>query len=465
MLKKSDLIEELGIEYKPMIDKVNIADFTKCIAQYSGIGMQYLKDSVIKEYLVKWAKNKKYIFDFIGGLKVDMPITYRDEDKDYCKKLLELGKDYPVYYPWLLALKNVQNNKISAHDIDWDTKDVIKYVFPNYTYEGTSLTHFFKSKLNAPDELVTAIGRIWENSEVTATFTMSIDPVDIMLSSENPYGWCSCYRLADDNEESHADGCLAGVIDKSTIITYIWNNHGKFSLYNKYEFKDIRYKRMRMTIAVNDNFTAVHFNSIYPGRSNLSEDFCKMLRGKVETYIAEKLNKDNAWIRNGSADVHLNAYRLHEEYGYGEYDSDYVWLLKDNKDGAYPDFQIYNETILCPCGCGDAYHGSDDCGDYENYNGEGHINDNWYENDESWEDWRVYDEDGDELYETDWGEDVAIEWAEAHGGVRVEHHWGDDYESDYDIVWEKPEEEEEEDSSQNDTIQYGDFTVSFPTIG
>lgn len=35
--------------------------------------------------------------------------------------------------------------------------------------------------------MITALGRVWENNNMKATFTLSIDPVDIMLSSENPY--------------------------------------------------------------------------------------------------------------------------------------------------------------------------------------------------------------------------------------------------------------------------------------
>ncbi len=67
-----------------------------------------------------------------------------------------------------------------------------------------------------------------KNDKINANFTLSIDPVDIMLSSENPYNWESCYRL-EEFYESHSDGCLAGVIEHPTIVTYIWTKEGKYN--------------------------------------------------------------------------------------------------------------------------------------------------------------------------------------------------------------------------------------------
>jgi hypothetical protein len=204
---------------------------------------------------------------------------------------------------------------------------------------------------------------------------MSIDPVDIMLSSENPYDWQSCYRL-EQFSESHADGCLAGVIDTHTIVTYIWNEEGKYSLYGDYDFKNIRYKRMRMTIGVNKEFNAIHFNEIYPGKSSLSEDFHKLLRTKVETYFAEKLGKENIWKRNSEDTELIRCCRKNNQYGYSEYKSDNVWYLKE--DEKYSDIEVYNDIITCPCGCGEDFIGSDDP-DYWSYNGDGQVNENYNE--------------------------------------------------------------------------------------
>jgi len=373
MLKRNDLIKELGAEYTDMISQVSIPDFTKCIAQYSGISIQDLKDDIIKEYLTKWARNKLHLFHMLDNkLKVDMPIVYKDESKDYDDKLLMIGKDYPAYYPWIKLFKSVVSNKIDCNALLYSEVDFLREVFPSYKFDGVSLTHFFKSKLNAPDELVTAIGRVFENNEVNATFTISIDPIDIMLSSENPYNWSSCYRLEDNFEESHADGCLAGILDDKTLITYVWTKEGKYELYGNYDFKKIRYKMMRMTIALNRTFNAIHFNEIYPGKGNLSEGLHKLFRDKVETYIAEKTGKKNTWMKK----LDIRCDREHCEYGYGEYDEYKVWAIKGEKE--YGDLMVYNETITCPCGCGEDYIGSENENEYW-YNGQGHVNENYQE--------------------------------------------------------------------------------------
>lgn len=298
MLKTQDLIDELGEDYKLMLSKINIPDFTKCIAYYSGIELKYLSDEVIKDYLTCWARNKKHIFEFLGNnIRVDLPFEYQDNFTSTQKKILNIANKYPVYYYWLRLFSTVESNKITRLPLFEEDQEALKRLFPGYNLIGTSLTRFFKNKLDAPDSLITELGKIWEYEKVEGTYTLSIDPVDIMLSSENPYSWTSCYRLDPDYEGTCADGCLAGVIDSSTIVTYFWNEEGKFSLkqnYIEYVFKKIRYKRARMTIAVNNTFTAIHFNRMYPweeGTDNCSEDLKKkQVRKLIEDFFAKQLN-------------------------------------------------------------------------------------------------------------------------------------------------------------------------------
>ena len=55
MLKTLELIENVEEQYVPMLKLVNIPDFTKCIAQFSGLGINEVPNEVIKRYLVTWA--------------------------------------------------------------------------------------------------------------------------------------------------------------------------------------------------------------------------------------------------------------------------------------------------------------------------------------------------------------------------------------------------------------------------
>ena len=400
MLKTQTLIDNLGEEYAPMLKKVNIPDFTKCIAQYSGLSMQELSDDIIEDYLTKWARNKKHFYDLFGDTKVDMPIDYVDEGKDYENEYMTLAKEYPAYALWLQGFSRNKSNKTNAHSLNYDTQRMIEKIFPMYRIEGVAITNFFRNKLGAPEDLVTKIGKIYENVEITGTYTVSIDPVDIMLSSENPYNWTSCYRL-EQFSESHADGCLAGVLDSDTVISYIWDKEGRFSLYGKYELKNVRYKRVRITLAINKNFTAIHFNMVYPWKDNTSESFKKMIRDKVETLLAKKAGYTNLWKQYdysmeysyGEGRFRIQAYRYHDNYGYNEYSSGNVYVLSSNEDTNelihIEPFNIYNETIYCPCGCGEEYMGTQPDDRYWVYNGDGHINSNFYEDD-------YYDEDYDD---------------------------------------------------------------------
>ena len=408
LLKTVELIDKLGEEYADMLKQVNIPDFYKCIAQYSGISIKYLQSDVIEDYLTQWAINKKPIFDFFGGkTRVDLEFSYKEENKDYYDIYIELAKKYPAYYFWLYGIRGSNENKMLEKVMGYDQCCAIKKCFPDYKWNEETITHFFKNKLNAPDTLITEIGRIYENNEIQAKFTLSIDPVDIMLSSETPYDWQSCYRL-EEFCDSHSDGCLAGVIDHPTIVTYIWTEEGKYNLYEKYEFKKIRYKRMRMTIAINKEFNAIHFNTIYPGKNNLSEGFQQKVRDIVETYFAKQLNKQNIWKKNRSRDEFeekqeiIRCHRYHPEYGYSEYDDFNVYYLVGEEH--YSDIYSYDEVIYCPCGCGEPFIGSDYCDDWMCYNGCGHVNENYddyYEEEGIWcdtQDCLEYDCDGDCLH-------------------------------------------------------------------
>ena len=270
MLLTRDLIKDVDKKYIPMLKAVNIPDFTKCIALFSGLRMDRVSDAVIKNYLLTWAKNKYRFYKMLGNsLRKDVPFDYTKFSKDFRKDYKLLETEYPIYSLWLDAFSNQENNKIENYDIDYSAREIIRRVFPNTSLNGTTVTHFFKKFLKAPDELVTKIAGIYENTTVNATFTLSIDPVDMMLASENPYDWSSCYCLDTSNTDSHADGCLAAVLDSSSLIDYIWNSTGEMKLYHCYNFKNVRFKRMRQWIAISPSFSSIHYNTIYPRKMSL----------------------------------------------------------------------------------------------------------------------------------------------------------------------------------------------------
>lgn len=369
MLAKKDLIERVGVEYTEMIKQISIPDFTKCIAQYADIPIQKIQDEVIIEYLSKWCKNKKRFFKMMGGkTRIDIPFTYTDLNDDYTEKFTEIGTDFPAFYPWCQLFRFHTENKISYQKFPpYEYRNLIDDAFQNnISAEGMSITHFFKQYLKIPDEVVTRVGTIFENKKIDANFTISIDPVDMMLASENPYGWTSCYRLENDFEDGHADGCLAALLDSTSLITYIWNNSGKFSLYKKYEFKDIRYKRMRMTIAISKDFKAIHFNSIYPAKGRCDEDFKKQLREMVENLVSNELKIPNLWkINDGSVYIGRTY-----NYGYNEYEDNSVYINSKEKPNE-ENFEVFDEPIICPCGCENIVPGTSD--ENYHYNGCGYL--------------------------------------------------------------------------------------------
>lgn len=407
MLRIQTLVDKLGKEYEPMINQIKIAEFTKTIAQLSNTQVDRVPDEVIEEYLTHWAINKFRFFKMLGNkTRVDIPFIYEDETKDTWQEMRELIPDYPAYAPWIYEMSNFKTNKIDASKWDWRDKimeyleEIIKDGPVRRVLSDMSITTFFKRQLKAPDDLVTKIGRIYENEEINATFTISIDPVDMMMASENPYKWTSCYRL-ELMSDSHADGCLAAVIDSSSLITYVWNNKGKYNLYGNFDMKEIRYYRMREWICISDNFATIHFNAIYPGKSNYSQDLEKKYRNVVETFVAKAMFPDveNMWAKTD------DAYCERENpYGYGEFSESYMWTLKGQKSQS---IRAYDRDITCPCGCGCTVPGTDDGDDGLEYNGEGYTYENMVER--YWCD-RIddYCDDQDCEYCSAWRRDNAV---------------------------------------------------------
>ena len=407
MLRIQTLVGKLGKEYEPMVAQIKIAEFTKTIAQLSNMQVDRVPDQVIEEYLTHWAINKFRFFKMLGNkTRVDIPFIYEDETKDTWQEMRELIPDYPAYAPWIYEMSNFKINKIDASKWDWRDKimeyleEIIKDGPVRRVLSDMSITTFFKRQLKAPDDLVTKIGRIYENEEINATFTISIDPVDMMMASENPYKWTSCYRL-ELMSDSHADGCLAAVLDSSSLITYVWNNKGKYSLYGNFDMKEIRYYRMREWICISDNFATIHFNAIYPGKTNYSQDLEKKYRNVVETFVAKAMFPDaeNIWAKTD------DAYCERENpYGYGEFSKSYMWTLKGQKSQS---IRAYDRDITCPCGCGCTVPGTGDDDDGLEYNGDGYTYENMVER--YWCD-RIddYCDDQDCEYCSAWRSDNAV---------------------------------------------------------
>lgn len=406
------LNEEDKLKYGDMIKQVNIPDFYKCIAQFSGIAISKLSEDRIIEYLITWARNKFRFYKMLGNkLRVDTPFIYENKRPHYAQEYKEIGKKFPIYALWLESFEEHKENKIG--DLRYTSlKGTIQDCFPRFNYEKASITHFFKSQLNAPDDLVTEIGKIYENKKIEATHTLSINPVDIMLASENPYDWNSCYRLELERDDSHADGCMAAVLDTSSLIAYVWSSEGEYNMYDAFKFKKIRYYRIRQWINISDNYEAIHFANAYPDRDGYEGTLNAQLRDVVETIVADYKGVANRW-RTQVCQRNKMEVEIHRKnkYGYSEFDEDYIWVnieLLDN--GIYDDdteidtiyIYPYDEIIKCACGCsGEVYPSGEACdrddaydGDIC-YNGEGFCAENYYTYEEEEEPKWCYHCDGD----------------------------------------------------------------------
>lgn len=364
MLLTKNLIEDARAteELIPMLEAVNIPDFKKCIATFSSLSFDEVNDNTIKDYLLTWAKNKYKYYKLLGNkLRVDTKIEYKAESCDRKEEIEVLQKQFPIYAPWLQGIEEAKNNELNWHNLSSNFVRMLDF-FPetkNGFEKGMHITSFFQRCLEAPAELVTKIAGLFELDKIDSNFTLSIDPVDIMLASMTPYDWSSCYGLECG---SHADGCMAALLDTASIVTYVWDKEGKYSLDKKYDIKKMRFKRMRQWVAFSDDMRAIHFNKMYPSNDRCREELLKKIRLITEKRVSEYLGIEDSWTRytnlSRTACEKIDAHRKYG-YGYSEFYEEYIYVQKslveelENIDNQTKvEITPYDVKYQCACGCG-----------------------------------------------------------------------------------------------------------------
>ncbi len=371
MLRREELLNGMDRKYHKMLNEVNIPDFTKTVWAWAQ-EREVVSDEVICEYLQTWATNKYPLYEMIGGTRKDIKIEFEPQisEGDNFSQYLQLAKDYPAYAPWLISAPDAVDKDGKVRDRYYSFNDYAEKTFPGSRSDvaGMKVTGFFSKFLKAPEDLVTGIAAIYEFKKIKGTYTLSIDPVDIMLASENPYDWRSCYAL--DGE--YADGLMASILDPKIAIGYIWEREGEHVIgRNTYKLKSIRYKRMRQWVMLGDNYA--NFCKMYPSKDNVS----KSLQEEVYRIVGNIINPEVTWEKR-----RINVSRYYA-YGYDEFYA-MIGIREINSEvERWHDEPVYTVEIKCPCGCGSILPDrNEDDNRHIRHNGDGFICSNFYEEEE-----------------------------------------------------------------------------------
>lgn len=369
MLNMSKLIQGIEEKYIPMLKKVDIPNFTKAIAVFSNLKLNEISDDVIKDYLHTWAKNKYFLFKFLGNnLTKNEKVFLKKDDEDKKNQIRILKEKYAYALFWIDEFSYFKENKIIMSDLNHYLKSTIRDLFMEEPKDGISITNFFKNWLKAPEELVTDLAKLWEGQDGDYyNYTISIDPIDYMFASETPFEWSSCYSIHKaENEETHADGCLAAMLDGAHAISYTWKNEGKYAI-NKFEFKNIKYKHLRQWIVFSKDLLKLYFCRLYPeSRRDGDNAYERTLRLVVERMVSEYLGIKDNWVKTD--EVRGNIIRV-KPYGYDEFHQESIIIHKsllENSNYTLSELleslepiEVYTETIKCPCGCNSYLEGTD----------------------------------------------------------------------------------------------------------
>ena len=139
MLLTKYLIENVDEKYIKMLEAVNIPDFYKCLAEFSGLPMDKIFDEQVKDYLLTWAKNKYDFWKLLGEkTRLDQPFVYKKMRDNIKQELDDLEMDYPAYSLWLDCFRRATKNEVEWRELDWSTRDKLNKLFPQSKLDGCS---------------------------------------------------------------------------------------------------------------------------------------------------------------------------------------------------------------------------------------------------------------------------------------------------------------------------------------
>ena len=349
-------------KYHKMIKEINFNNFINTIKIFAND--EYLDNLSVLYYLTKWAENKYWIYEKMGGLSKEIIINYTASNFA-TEELKALYLKYPLYSLWLKEILKVDNKMSPTF---WT-----EIVFKDRKFGDMKVTTFFKKYLAAPEELITDISKLLNSCKLKGTYRLSIDPVDMMTAACSNYEWSSCYNIQKSHQgTNHSDGCLAAVLDSSSMIGYVYTKTETVEdvLGN---IVDLPQKKLRHWINLTADARAMHIAKTYPNK-----DVDVPMKDCAQILVSEIFNMPNDWSKNEGTD-----YTTKRKYDYGFNEFKGALYMNTPTDER---IICYNEKIVDPleherwlppsdeinyCGYGFTLNNFEDCDYCE-------ICDNWY---------------------------------------------------------------------------------------
>lgn len=365
-MKKQDILSKIKEENLEMVRLVHLDNFIKCIGNLFGKSYKEIFEydtycDSIAYYLNNWAEQKRWLYDTLYNKSLTISTKFEEKldvtnYRDQFMQLSEIEENY-LFRPYLAFLAGHVAYKDGQACNLYTSNSPAFYSCDNYYLpqaftdkinqeKEIKITTVASKYFHLPQKLVDALGRILDNNKRKCTLTLSIDPVDILTCSVNPYNWTSCYSIAN-HCGSHADGALAAMVDSSSQVIYGWIDEGELELTKSCSLKNVKFKLFRSWLNLASDFKTLYVTTAYPYRDT---EHTKEIRLAVEDILDKYLNNTEKWHQFGTVTKRVMNYGYDEfsRSGYSLHSSVDQWI------------EVYDTPLVCLDNVEEVFIGSDE---------------------------------------------------------------------------------------------------------
>ena len=268
---------------------------------------------IVDKYLDMWAMAKYEFYLMFGrNLKVSKKVEIIQNENaivDKFNRLFRMERDkngndvsrFKVY--WKLA-KHFTSDEIINNRLD-SAEEVVEFLGEYYT-PGMKLTRFLSMYFN-DTAFDIELSKVYQNKKVYGQDVLSIDPLDYLMSAINHNKWSTCHNMGLG---CHADGPLALMLDKSTLICYNSSKDVRDYDFNGDTVRNIS-MRYRSCVYMNKNDLSFAVGRCYPNCHD--EQAYKEFMEFVQEVVSKHTN-DDEWC------VEVVTKKMDSGDCYGEYE-------------------------------------------------------------------------------------------------------------------------------------------------
>lgn len=324
-----------------MIAKVDKINFAKIISAINGLELRGDSNNQIVDNMLRlWAMGKSHIYVAMGrNLRVSSTVDIEKTESIIKSERNSVAEDFPQYKLYIRGLhySAIQNNKID---------DYCDGVFhQNIGVKVGKLFHqWYRDK-----DLDIALSKLIDNKNITRNIHVSIDPIDILLMSNNNNGWQSCQRIL---KGEYRTGAVVELYSNTSLVSFATSSEKESEIQiGKYKVKAFN-KCWRQLVYFNNDTGSQLYAREYP---NSHAEQSRGVRLLFESVLAKHYGHKDVWKKkqfDGSIQSSLSSYH-YNDIKHGGTKGTLIFFNETDRelDKKFQSGKTYKSRYICPsCG-------------------------------------------------------------------------------------------------------------------